>query len=250
MTRLLLVAFFPFLGLVNAVFYLPEVTVVADDLVWHNPAGNIGHDYLNLYLNHHRPSGRIDHLHPSGEPGDGSPSVTGCSPARFSLVYPQLSTMIEENRTQRLEGFAEALEEAGYDVLTVEPRTDQTITERVSVEDDDTVGFVVVDAPVELGGYEFSGEVVVTVHEERVSSHGVDIYSEPDNELSAEERAALTDLVPPREVTTGDGESRQVWTYYPPPADLPDSIVDQSRDNLDEVMTEFEDVYQSYLDAR
>lgn len=151
--------------------------------------------------------------------------------------------MIEESKEERLESFERALETEGYDVVEVEPRSGKTITERINSQDDDTVGFVVVETPVRIRGHEFEGEVTVTVHGDRLTSHGVDIYSRSDDPLSADERALLDELVPSREVTE-DGETHRVWTYFAPPDDLPDSLVDDSRDDLDEVVDELESVYQ------
>lgn len=148
-----------------------------------------------------------------------------------------------EGKKERLEEFKRALEAEGYDVVEVEPQREQTITERINQEPDDTIGFAVVETPVEIRGNEFVGEVTVTVHEDRLASHGVDIRSGPDDPLSEAEKEYLSEIVPPRKERE-DGETYQVWTYYSPPDDLPDSVVDESPDNLDEVVDELEAVYQ------
>lgn len=157
--------------------------------------------------------------------------------------------MIEEAKRERLEEFADAIEaETGYEVLQAEPKLSRTITEKVGDQPDDLVGFLVVQAPVEFKGVEFEGDVVVNVHEDHLSDQGVDVYSEPDDPIPREKRDLLDTLVPPRDETTEDGETRRVWSYYPPPADLPDGVVDESRDNLDELIAEFEAVYADVSD--
>ncbi|MFB6280490.1 MAG: hypothetical protein ABEH40_00515 [Haloferacaceae archaeon] len=152
--------------------------------------------------------------------------------------------MIEEAKQERLDEFADAIEaETGYEVVQSEPKLSRTITEKVGDQADDLVGFLVVRAPVEFKGVEFEGEVVVNVHEDHLSDQGVDVYSEPDDPLPREKRDLLDTLVPPRDETTEDGETRRVWSYYSPPADLPDGVVDDSRDNLDELIAELEGIY-------
>lgn len=152
--------------------------------------------------------------------------------------------MTEESKEERLETFRQALEGEGYDVAEVEPQLGKTITERIEEQDDDTIGFVVVETPVRIREHEFAGELTVTVHQDRLASHGVDIYSSLDDSLSEEEQSILSDLVPSRKVTE-DGETYRVWTYYAPPDDLPESIVEGSRDNLNEVVDELESVYET-----
>lgn len=149
-----------------------------------------------------------------------------------------------ESKEERLETFKRALEAEGYDVVEVEPQRKQTITERINKEADDTIGFAVVETPVEIQGHEFVGELTVTVLKDRLTNHGVDIRSSSDNPLSEEEKALLSDLVPPREVVD-DGETYQMWTYYAPPDDLPESVVDGSRDNLDEIVDDLESIYET-----
>lgn len=153
--------------------------------------------------------------------------------------------MIEEFKRRRLDEFEAALEAEGYEVVAAEPQLRDSISKRIAGEEDDTVGFVVVETPVELEGVEFEGEFVITVFKDRIAHHGVDVYSRPDDPLSEEERALLDDLVPPREVDD-DGETRLVWSYYPPPADLPGDL-GESRDNVDDLLSEFEDVYDRVL---
>lgn len=153
--------------------------------------------------------------------------------------------MIEDVKKERLDEFADALEaETGYEVLQAKPKLSRTITEKVGDQPDDLVGFLVVRAPVEFKGVEFEGDVVVNVHEDHLSDQGVDIYSHPDDPLPKEKRDILNTLVPPRDETTDEGETRRVWSYYAPPAGLPDDVVDDSRDNLDELIDEFEAVYE------
>lgn len=153
--------------------------------------------------------------------------------------------MIEESKNQRLEAFNRVLEADGYDIVEAQPQRRSTITERINPENDDPIGFVVVETPVEIRDHEFTGDVVLTVFEDRLSSHGVDIYSDPEDPLSEEQQTLLSELVPPRDVTDDDGKTRRVWTYFAPPDDLPDSVMDDSRDNIDEVMAEFESVYET-----
>lgn len=153
--------------------------------------------------------------------------------------------MIEEAKQERLDEIADAIEaETGYEVLQAEPKLSRTITEKVGDQADDLLGFLVVRAPVEFKGVAFEGDVVINVHEDHLSDQGVDVYSEPDDPLPKEKRDVLDTLVPPRDETTDDGETRRVWSYYPPPADLPDGVVDDSRDNLDELIDELEAVYE------
>lgn len=157
--------------------------------------------------------------------------------------------MIEDAKQERLDEIAEAIEsETGYEVIQAEPKLSRTITEKVGDQPDDLVGFLVVRAPVEFKGVEFEGEVVVNVHEDHLSNQGADVYSRPDDPLPKEKRDLLDTLVPPRDETTEDGETRRVWSYYPPPADLPDDVVDDSRDNLDELIAEMEAIYEALPD--
>lgn len=153
--------------------------------------------------------------------------------------------MIEEGKQERLDAFADALEEAGYEVLEAEPKLEKTIAEKVDHEEDDTVGFLVVRTPVELKGAEFEGELVVTVHEDHLSTHGVDVYSDPEDPIPDEKQRLLDTLVPSRTVTDDDGKTWRVWSYYTPPEDLPDDLVDESRDNVDELLDEFAAIYES-----
>lgn len=150
--------------------------------------------------------------------------------------------MIEEGKRRRLEAFRDALVAAGYDVVDVEPQLRESVVMRLAGEEDDTVGFVVVRTPVEIGGIEFEGDLVVTVFDDRIAGHGVDIRSTPDEPLSEEEQAHLSGFVPPRQVDS-EGETELVWTYYPPPADLPEAVVDGDRDNIDAVVDELSNVF-------
>lgn len=153
--------------------------------------------------------------------------------------------MIEEVKQERLDEIGDAIEaETGYEVLNAEPKLSRTITEKVDNDHDDTVGFLVVEVPVLLKGQEFEGELVVIVHDDHLSNHGVDVVSPEDDPLPREKRDLLSTLVPPRDVTAEDGTTKRVWSYYPPPDDLPDSVVDDSRDNLDEIIDELEAVYE------
>lgn len=152
--------------------------------------------------------------------------------------------MIEQAKQERLDELAEAIEaETEYEVVQAEPKLSRTITEKIN-EPDETVGFLVVRSPVVLKGVEFEGDVVVTVHEDHLSSRGVDVTSPADDPLPREERDLLDTLVPSRQVTDEDGTTREVWSYFAPPPDLPDHIVDESRDNLDELIAEFEGIYE------
>lgn len=152
--------------------------------------------------------------------------------------------MIEDAKQERLQELGEAIEaETGYELVAAEPKLERTITEKIN-EPDDTVGFLVLRGPVLLKGVEFEGDVIVTVHEDHLSNRGVDVTSPSDDPLPREKRDLLDTLVPPRDVTDEDGETRRVWSYFPPPADLPASVVDESRDNLDELLEEFEAVYE------
>lgn len=174
--------------------------------------------------------------------------------------------MIEEGRRRRLEAFRDELVDAGYEVVAVEPQLRESVVMRLAGEEDDTVGFVVVRTPVEIGGVEFEGDLVVVVFEDRIAGHGVDVRSTPEDLLSEEEREHLSTFVPPREVDEADetgwggdgraasetdadgesdssGESTLVWTYYPPPAELPDAVVGADRDNVDDVVEELSTVF-------
>lgn len=150
--------------------------------------------------------------------------------------------MIEEGKRRYLEAFRDELVAAGYEVVTMEPQLRQSTVMRMAGEEDDTVGFVIVRTPVEIGGVEFDGELVVTVFEDRIAGHGVDIRSTPDDPLTEEEREHLSSFVPPREVDS-DGEPATVWTYYPPPSDLPDSVIEEDRDNVAAVVEELSAVF-------
>ncbi|MFB6303065.1 MAG: hypothetical protein ABEH78_09425 [Haloferacaceae archaeon] len=153
--------------------------------------------------------------------------------------------MIEDVKQERIDEIADTIEAGtGYEVLQAEPKLSRTITEKVGDQPDDLLGFLVVRVPVEFKGVEFEGEMVVNVHEDHLSDQGVDVYSEPDDPIPKEKRDILDTLVPPRDETTDDGETRRVWSYYAPPADLPDGVVDPSRDNLDELIAEMESVYE------
>lgn len=151
--------------------------------------------------------------------------------------------MIEEVRRRYLEAFRDQLEAEGYEVVTVEPQLRDSIVKRIAGEEDDTMGFVVVRVPVELRGVEFEGELVVTVFRDRIAGHGVDVHSWDDDPLPEAEQRHLSKLVPPREVEE-DGRSGRVWTYYPPPDDLPEGVVEEGRDNLSELISELEAVFE------
>lgn len=153
--------------------------------------------------------------------------------------------MIEESKDDRLEAFKHELEAEGYEVVDAEPQRRKTITEKIRQEEDDTVGFIVVNTGVELGGEKFDGELVITVHRDRLSNQGIDIRSHADDPLPKEKRDLLSEFVPPREVTDEDGETQSVWTYYPPPDTLPDDVLGDSRDNIDEVMAKLEAIYEN-----
>lgn len=150
--------------------------------------------------------------------------------------------MIEEGKRRYLETFRDELVQAGYEVVNVEPQRRQSTVMRMAGEEDDTVGFVVVRTPVEIGGVVFEGDLVVTVFEDRIAGHGVDIRSTPDDPLSEEKRDHLSSFVPPREVES-DGNPETVWTYYPPPSDLPDTVAEGDRDNIAEVVEELSAVF-------
>jgi hypothetical protein len=153
--------------------------------------------------------------------------------------------MIEDAKQERLEQISEEIEAAtGYEVIQAEPKLSRTITEKVGDQADDLVGFLVVRVPVRFKGVEIEGEMVVNVHEDHLSDQGVDVYSHPDDPIPEEKREILNTLVPPRDETTDDGETRRVWSYYAPPSDLPEGVVDESRDNLDELIAEMEAVYE------
>lgn len=152
--------------------------------------------------------------------------------------------MLSENEDERLEAFERELERAGYTVVSVEPTFRKTITERVRGEDDGSIGFVIVNTLVEIRGEPFDSELVLTVYEDRLVNHGVDIYSDPDDPLPPEKRKLLTGIVQPQKITDDDGNRQSLWTYYPPPTNLPDDLVDDSQDNIDELIEEFESVYQ------
>lgn len=152
--------------------------------------------------------------------------------------------MIEDAKQERLERIGEAIEaETEYALVQAEPKLERTITEKIN-EPDDTVGFLVFRGPVLLKGAEFEGDVIVTVHEDHLSNRGVDVTSTPDDPIPREKRDLLDTLVPPREETDEDGETRRVWSYFPPPADLPPGVIDESRDNLDDLLEEFEAIYE------
>lgn len=151
--------------------------------------------------------------------------------------------MIEEVRRRQLEAFEAALEAVGFDVARIEPQLRDSIVKRLAGEEDDTVGFVVVNTPIELLGTEFDAELVVTVFRDRVASHGVDVSERDNAPLDDDERELLDSLVPPRSVE-GDGGTDTVWTYYPAPADLPDEVGVGDRDNVDAVMAEIEAVFE------
>lgn len=151
-------------------------------------------------------------------------------------------SVIGDSKEKRLQAFRAELETEGYDVTEIEPIYSKTITKRTKSEEDDSIGFVVVNAPIEIRDEEFDGEIVITVYEDKIAHHGVDIYSRPDDPLPEKKRNLLSELVPPREVIE-DEEKQLVWSYYPPPEDLPDKLVDSSRNNVDELMTEFESIY-------
>lgn len=152
--------------------------------------------------------------------------------------------MLDEFREDRLERFRARLEAEGYEVADVESVLREPVTHQISGDEDDTLGFVVVDTPVELQGETFEGEVMVIVYKDGLSNHGVDVRSRPDDPLSERKRSILDDLVPPREVVDDDGETQLMWSYYPPPDDLPDTVTDGSSHNIDELMAEFESIYE------
>jgi hypothetical protein len=152
--------------------------------------------------------------------------------------------MIEDAKEERLERIGEAIAaETEYELLQAQPKLERTITEKIN-EPDDTLGFLVLRGPVLLKGLEYEGDVIVTVHEDHLSNRGVDVTSHPDDPIPKEKRERLDTLVPGRDVTDEDGETRRVWSYFPPPADLPPGVVDESRDNLDDLLEEFEAIYE------
>lgn len=155
--------------------------------------------------------------------------------------------MIGESKSDRLDEFKRALEAEGYDVVSVETQHRQTISEKIEQKDDGTLGFVGIETPVEIRGEVFDGQLVITVHEDRLSNHGVDIRSSLDDPLPEDKQNLLDQLVSARKVTDEDGETQLVWTYYPPPRDLPDTVIKEPPDNIHELIAEFESIYKSVL---
>lgn len=117
--------------------------------------------------------------------------------------------------------FEKALEEEGIDVI-----------EAAESPDTDHDGFVSINTTLEIEGETFDGEVMYLIYEDRIESHGADIWQTQADVKSGSDREALLDRV---SAIRDDDVDGSIWTYHQR---------DDVEDNLDKITTRVETTFE------